>query len=100
MRAAPRSTASENKARSVSGLARVLSSVTKVTGRSAWRAASIALFERESKNSKSQSSATARIGLEPMNSEASIAIPARCDTSAIAATSEAMVRPAHTGRIA
>jgi len=59
----------------------------------------MAPLARLSKNPKSQSSATARIGLEPTNSEASTARPARCDTSTIADTSSSSVRPAHTGRI-
>ncbi len=93
-RFAPARIAVEYRARSESGSARVVSSVTYITGRPSPTAKVIASSVSFSNWSRVQPSAYCRSGLDPMNVQHSIGIPARCETSAIGLISAITVRAA------
>ena len=82
-----------------SGCARVVSSVTYMTGRPSLTASATASSERRSIRSKSQSSAYWRIGEEPMKQDTSIGMPTFCEISMIGRMSASTVRAAQLGRI-
>ena len=82
-----------------SGCARLVSSVTYMTGRPSLTASATASSERRSMRSKSQSSAYWRIGDEPMKQDTSIGIPTFWEISMIGMMSAATVRAAQFGRI-
>jgi len=83
---------------SVSGSARVVSSVTNITGRPALTSVATLVSTLFSMASMVQSSANRRIGDEPINVQLSIARPASVDASIAARTSSGCVRMAMLGR--
>ena len=93
-RFAPARIAVEYSRRSVSGSARVVSSVTYMTGSPSPTANVIASSVSFSSWSSVQPSAYCRSGLEPMNVQHSIARPARCEISTIGLMSAITVRAA------
>ncbi len=96
-RDAPARIAVEYSARSESGSARVVSSVTYITVSPCLTAKLTASSVSRWSLSSVQSSAYCRIGLDPMNVEASIVRPVRCEISAMGAMS-AMHGPARHNR--
>ena len=93
-RDAPALIAAEYRRRSVSGSARVVSSVTYMTVRPSPTANVMASSVRRSSWSIVHPSAYWRSGLEPMNVQHSIARPARCEIAAIGSMSATTVRAA------
>ncbi len=93
-RDAPALIAAEYRRRSVSGSARVVSSVTYMTVSPSPTANVIASSVSRSSWSIVQPSAYCRSGLEPMNVQHSIARPARCEMRAIGSMSARTVRAA------
>ncbi len=82
-----------------SGWARVVSSVTYMTGRPSRTARDTASSDICSIRSKSQSSVYCRMGEEPMKQDTSIGMPTFCEISMIGRMSAATVRAAQLGRI-
>ena len=82
-----------------SGCARVVSSVTYITGSPSRTASDTASSDRRSIRSKSQSSVYCRMGDEPMKQETSIGMPTFWEISMIGRMSAATVRAAQLGRI-
>jgi len=100
MRRAPHRIALAYSARMVSGRARVVSSVTNITGRPCETANVTAASLAFSIFSSVQSSAYCRIGEEPMKVAASIGIPTFWETSTIGSMSPTTVRAAQLGAMA
>ncbi|KPK05895.1 MAG: hypothetical protein AMS20_05520 [Gemmatimonas sp. SG8_28] len=82
-RLAPASIAAVSRVRRSSGFARMVSSVTYMTSRPSPTANWTASVVWRRMWARSHSSAYWRIGLDPMNTHASIGTPVRCTTSAI-----------------
>src|SRR5512133_229355 len=82
---------------STSGRARVLSSVTIITGTSWRRQKATALRAVSTRKARSQPSTSMRMGLEPRNAPASRGNPTRCWISATWTRSASMVRTATLG---
>ena len=80
---------------SVSGSARVVSSVTNMTGNPAFTSVATLVSTLLSIVSIFQSSAKRRIGEEPMNAQLSIGMPASVDVSIAARTSSGMGAEGH-----
>ena len=98
-RLAPASIAVAYSARTCSGVARVVSSVTNMHGNPFLVAKDTASFTRPSIFWKSQSSAYWRIGDEPMKAHTSIGTPVRWTMSTTGSMSLTTVRQATFGRI-
>ena len=99
MRVAPQLIAAPYSALSVSGRARVVSSVTYITGSPALVANVTASSVEARILSRVQSSVYWRIGEEPMNVAASILIPTSSAMRTIGSTSAITVRAAQFGKI-
>src|SRR6266480_3793760 len=97
MRVAPQSIAAPYSALRASGLARVVSSVTYMTGSPCFTAYVTASTVDCTMRSRVQSSAYCRIGDEPMNVAASMLIPTSWATRTIGSTSAITVRAAQFG---
>ncbi len=82
---------------SVSGAARVVSSVTYMTGSPSATANRTASSVTLSMRSSVQPSAYWRMGDEPMNVHASIGMPVSCETRAMGSMSARTVRAAQLG---
>src|SRR5690348_7114068 len=93
-RRAPHRIALPYNARNVSGAARVVSSVTNITGSPSRTTNVTASSLARSIRSSVQSSAYCRMGDDPMNVAASMGIPAACEMRAIGSTSLTTVRAA------
>ena len=93
-RDAPARIAVVNSARSESGSARVVSSVTYMTERPCFTANDTASSVHFFRKSRPQPSAYWRIGLEPMKAQHSIGTPVRSTISAIGLISATIVRAA------
>ena len=97
MRAAPAPMATSYSFTSVAGSARVVSSVTNITGRPALVSAATDSSTLRNIVSSDQSSAKRRIGDEPMNAHASMATPDSCAAWIALFTSAGCVRSAMFG---
>src|SRR3989442_960158 len=99
IRIAPQSIAAPYNAFRASGFARVVSSVTYMTGRPCLTAYVTASSVDARMRSRVQSSAYCRIGDEPMNVAASMGMPTSWETRTIGSTSAITVRAAQFGKM-